>query len=107
MTTRQEVRKMQRQKQMQESFLMAHREFITSLDKSLDMIAHDIGEAAEMSKICTDEWCLATEGVLDELAKVIYSISEPRWISKEDSKKISNQRHRIHDLYAQYKSVRR
>lgn len=97
---------MQRQKQMQESFLMAHREFITSLDKSLDMLDHDIDEAAEMSQICTDEWCHATEGVLDELAKVIYSISEPRWSSKEDSKKISSQRHRIHDLYAKYKSIR-
>ncbi|MEN8258683.1 MAG: hypothetical protein ABFS09_12545, partial [Thermodesulfobacteriota bacterium] len=69
---------MKKQKEMQESFLMAHRDFISSLDRSLDMLDHDIDEAAEMGQICTDEWCIATEGVVDELAKVIYSISEPR-----------------------------
>ena len=60
-----------------------------------------------MTRICTDEWCLATENVLDELAKVIFAISEPRWLSKEDSKKLSGLRHRIHDLYAQYKAVKK
>ena len=97
---------MKKQKEMQESFLVAHREFVANLDKSLDLLENDIGEAAEMAQICTDEWCVATEGVVDELAKVIYSISEPRWVTKEDSKKISNQRHRIHDLYAKYKSIK-
>ena len=96
---------MQRQVEMENTMLAAHREFITNLDKSIDMLAGDIGEAAEMSQICTDEWCRSTEGVVDELAKVIYSISEPRWLTKEDSKKISQLRQRVHDLYAQYKSV--
>ena len=97
---------MQKQTEMENSMLMAHREFVTNLDKSLDMLDHDISEAAEMTDICTDEWCLSTEGVVDELAKVIYSISEPRWLTDEDSKKISQLRHRVHDLYAQYKSIR-
>jgi hypothetical protein len=42
---------------------------------------------------------------LDELAKFIYAISEPRWISDEDSKTLSNLRRKVHDLYAKYKSV--
>lgn len=97
---------MQRQVQMEEAMILAHREFMSNLEKSIDLLEHDIDEAAEMTQICTDEWCLSTEGVVDELAKVIYSISEPRWLTDEDSKKISHLRHRTHDLYAKYKSVR-
>ena len=98
---------MKRQIEMQETMLRAHREFLENLEKSLNLLAKDIEEAGEMTHICTDEWCLATEGVLDELAKVIFAISEPRWLTKEDSKKISDLRHRIHDLYARYKAVKK
>ena len=98
---------MQRQVEMEEIMLLAHREFMANLDKSLSLLAQDIAEAGEMAQICTDEWCLATENVLDELAKVIFAISEPRWLSKEDSKKISDLRHRVHDLYARYKAVKK
>jgi hypothetical protein len=98
---------MKRQIEMEETMLRAHREFMSHLEKSLDLLTQDIDEAKEMTHICTDEWCLATESVLDELAKVIFAISEPRWLSKEDSKKISALRHRIHDLYARYKAVKK
>jgi len=98
---------MKRQIEMQETMLRAHRDFLENLEKSLNLLAKDIEEAGEMTHICTDEWCLATEGVLDELAKVIFAISEPRWLTKEDSKKISDLRHRIHDLYGRYKAVKK
>ena len=98
---------MKRQVEMEETMLRAHRDFLKNLGKSLNLVAQDIDEAGEMAHICTDEWCLATEGVLDELAKVVFAISEPRWLSKEDSKKISELRHRIHELYAKYKGVKK
>lgn len=98
---------MKRQIEMEELMLRAHREFMEYLEKSLNLLAKDIDEAKEMEHICTAEWCLATESVLDELAKVIFAISEPRWLSREDSKKISDLRHRIHDMYAQYKAVKK
>ncbi len=98
---------MQRQIEMENSILTAHREFMANLDKSLDMLDKDITEAAGMTHVCTDEWCRSTESVLDELAKLIYSISEPRWLKAEDSKKISHLRHRVHDLYAQYKCIKK
>ena len=98
---------MKRQVEMEETMLRAHRDFLAHLEKSLNLVAQDIDEAKEMTQICTDEWCLATEGVLDELAKVIFAISEPRWLSKDDSKKISDLRHRIHDLYARYKAIKK
>lgn len=98
---------MKRQIEMQESMLIAHREFMDNLEKSINLLSQDIDETKEMTHICTDEWCIATEGALDELAKIIFSISEPRWLSKEDSKKISELRHRIHDLYARYKTIKK
>ena len=98
---------MKRQVEMEETMLRAHREFLVQLEKSINLVAQDIDEAKEMTHICTNEWCLATESVLDELAKVIFAISEPRWLSKEDSKKISDLRHRIHDLYARHKAVKK
>ena len=97
---------MKKQIEMENSMLVAHREFISNLNESLDLLDKDINEAAEMTQICTDEWCLSTEGVVDELAKMIFSISEPRWLTDEDSEKISQLRHRVHDIYAKYKSTR-
>jgi hypothetical protein len=98
---------MKRQVEMQESMLRAHREFMTNLEDSVALLEKELQDAAEMATICTDEWCLSTEGVLDELSKIIFSISEPRWLTTEDSKKISALRHRTHDLYARYKSLKK
>ncbi|MHB8790122.1 MAG: hypothetical protein ACYDBT_09605 [Desulfobulbaceae bacterium] len=97
---------MQQQKKMEESFLRTHREFVSNLTYSLELLEKDIEEAAEMEQICTDEWCLATESVLDDLARMIYSISEPRWLTQEDSQKIKELRNQVHDLYAHYKKVK-
>ncbi|MGB3224205.1 MAG: hypothetical protein WBB23_15500 [Desulforhopalus sp.] len=96
---------MKQQRVMEESFIRAHREFITNLTASLELLDKDIDETKEMQTICTDEWCQATETNLDELAKLIFSISEPRWLTEEDSKKIKMLRQRIHDLYAKYKGA--
>lgn len=96
---------MKRQNEMVESFLTGHREFMKHLERSTSLLEQDIVETAEMGRICTDEWCLATEHNLDELANMIYSISEPRWVTGSDSEKIKGLRHQVHDLYAKYKSV--
>ncbi len=96
---------MKQQRVMEESFIRAHREFITNLTASLELLDKDIDETKEMQTICTDEWCQATETNLDELAKLIFSISEPRWLTDEDSKRIRMLRERIHDLYAKYKGA--
>jgi len=96
---------MKRQNEMMESFMTAHRDFMKNLEAATKLLEQDIKEAAEMGAICTDEWCLATEHTLDELANMVFSISEPRWATKEDSQKIKSLRHSVHDLYAKYKSV--
>jgi hypothetical protein len=93
------------QNNIQDSLVGTWREFIQNMEKSLDILEKGIDEAAEMRQICTDEWCQATEHVIDELSNSIFSISEPRWASEEDSKKIRALRRRVHDLYAKYKST--
>lgn len=96
---------MQLQKNMEESFLRIHREFINNLNEAIKTLEQDIDETADMEERCTDEWCAATESNLDELAKLVYSISEPRWLTKEDSMKIKELRSQVHDLYTKYKKA--
>ena len=57
------------------------------------------------SRSAYDEWCEATEHVIDELSNALFSISEPRWSSPEDSKKIKRLKRRVYDLYVNYRGV--
>ncbi|MDZ7700455.1 MAG: hypothetical protein U5R49_27195 [Deltaproteobacteria bacterium] len=91
--------------QIQENIAQSWRELITNMEKSLDLLEEDIQEASEMSSMCTSEWCEATEHVIDEVANSLFSISEPRWSSEEDSRKIKELKVKVHDLYAKYKAA--
>ena len=96
---------MMKQKDMEQAMLMNHRQFVDGLEKSIEMLEDDIHEAEGMDKICTDEWCKATENFIDELHKDIYAISEPRWADENDSRKIRELRKRVRDLYVHYKGA--
>ena len=93
------------QNDIQENLISTWREFVNNLEASLDSLDKGLDEAAQMREVCTSEWCEATEHVIDELSNSIFSISEPRWGSEKDSKKIRALRKRVHDLYAKYKST--
>jgi len=84
---------------------MAHREFMKGLDKSFKIIERDLNEVGDFDAQCTGEWCTKMESSIDELAKFIYSISEPRWLTDKDSKMIHDMRHRVHDIYAKFKGI--
>ena len=58
----------------------------------------NMGQQIMMKQVYTDEWCQTMENVLAELAEVISSINEPRWMTKEDSLKIQCLRKQIHSL---------
>jgi hypothetical protein len=81
--------------------------YMTALERSLDALEKDIQEASEMAGVCTSEWCSSTEHVIDELANALFSISEPRWSDPAQSKRIKELKRRVHDLYADYRSVYR
>jgi hypothetical protein len=94
------------QTQVQGEVLSSWRDFISGLERSLVLIEKGMDEAVEMRGVCTDEWCVATEHVMDELSNALFSISEPRWAPEEDSRKIKELKRRMHDLYSKYKAVR-
>lgn len=96
---------MRKQKEMVESFQVSHKDFMKNLSDSMNLLEHDIDEAREVDDICTSEWCIAVERSFDELAKDIYSISEPRWTSPKQSGNIRDMRVRLHDLYEKYKGL--
>jgi len=93
------------QHNVQESVVENWRVFLRNLEASLDQVEKGIDEAASMAGVCTSEWCQATEHVIDELSNQLFSISEPRWASEENSKKLKELKRRVHDLYANYKQV--
>ena len=94
---------MKQQKEMVESFQMAHRDYMKSLIACLDQLEKDFEASREIDEVCTGEWCRAIELSLDEFAKELYSISEPRWVSDDYSRTLRNMRRRLHDLYAKYR----
>ena len=91
------------QADIQQEVIETWRTFVNNMEKSLEMLENGINEASEMTEICTSEWCVATEHVIDELSNSLFSISEPNWASDEDSKKIKALKKRLHDIYAKYK----
>jgi len=90
---------------IQENIIQTWRDFVSNMEIQLNMLEKEIDEAAQMSSICTPEWCKATEHVIDELSNRLFSVNKPLWCSEEDSKKIKRLKHKIYDLYAKYKST--
>jgi hypothetical protein len=90
---------------VEESLIRNWRQFIDNMEKSMDLVEQQLNEAAEMTQICTSEWCEATEHVLDELGNFLYSISEPRGSNEEDTQRLKALKKRLYGLYAQYKST--
>ncbi len=101
-----EVIEMKKQKEMVESFMMVHRDYMKNLSDCLDELEKDFEQSREIDNVCTGEWCRAIEFSLDEMAKDIYSISEPRWVSNDYSKTLRDVRSRLHDLYKKYQGTR-
>lgn len=79
--------------------------FLQALEKSVDILDKDITEAREMARVCTGEWCEATEHTIDELSNALFSISEPRWADPDDSKKLKLLKRRVYDLYVNYRGI--
>lgn len=87
------------------SILKGWRILLKNIEESLDSLEHGIEEAESMVTVCTPEWCLANERIMDELNNRIFSISEPTWATNEDSEKLKALKRRLHDVYQRYKSV--
>jgi len=95
------------QSNVQEDVVNAWREFLDNMEKGLDSLEKGIEDARETASVCTSEWCEATEHVIDELSNSLFSISEPKFSTDEDSKRLKMLKRRVHDLYADYRSVQK
>jgi hypothetical protein len=79
--------------------------FVDSLEQSLNLLEKEIEFTSKMVNACTLEWCEASERAIDEISNSLFSISEPSWLSKEDSRKLKALKRKVHDVYAKYKSA--
>ena len=91
--------------QFRKDTLEAWATYMDALETSINQLDKDIDEAADMSERCTDEWCTATEHVIDEINDALFNISEPRWASKEESDRIKRLKRRVRELYVRYKAT--
>ncbi|MDJ0886559.1 MAG: hypothetical protein QNI89_04615 [Desulfobacterales bacterium] len=91
--------------QFRKDALEAWGHYMTALETSIRDLEADIAEAADMSDRCTAEWCEATEHVIDEINDALFTISEPRWASDEDSRRIKTLKRRVRELYTKYKGT--
>lgn len=87
---------------VQDRYSGAWHAYLEGVEETLDEVDRCLSEARDVQEICTDEWCRATDRLLDELNHVLFSISEPRWTSEEDSEKIKALRRRVRDLYRNF-----
>ena len=76
------------------------------LENSIKMLDEKLTEAEQMSTQVTGEWAAAIEHVIDDLANFVFSISEPRGTSQVYSQRIKNLRHRLHEHYVRFKSIK-
>jgi hypothetical protein len=84
----------------------AWRVFMDGLENSIKMLDEKLTEAEQMSTQVTGEWAAAIEHVMDDLANFVFSISEPRSSSPAYSQRIKDLRHRIHEHYVRFKSIK-
>lgn len=81
--------------------------FVDNLERSLELLEKEIEFASKMVNACTLEWCEASERAIDDISNSLFSISEPSWLSDEDSKKLKALKRRVHDVYAKYRTAAR
>jgi len=79
--------------------------FVENLEQSLGLLEKEIDFTSKMVNACTMAWCEASERALDDISNSLFSISEPSWLSKEDSKKLKALKRRVHEVYAKYKAA--
>jgi len=80
--------------------------FMDGLENSIRLLDDQLTEAEQMSTQVTGEWAAAIEHVMDDLANYVFSISEPRNASQAYSQRLKDLRHRLHEYYVRFKSIR-
>lgn len=91
--------------EIQQEMAQAWGTYLAALGKSIALMEKRIEEAKDLAAVCNNEWCQATEHVIDDLANALFSISEPRWLDDAQSKQLKRLKHKLHDIYANYRGI--
>ncbi|MGV1097961.1 hypothetical protein ACUUL3_00930 [Thiovibrio sp. JS02] len=75
------------------------RYFAKAMSESLDTLEKEINSTSRCSHCCSAEGCLTIEHHIDKLHNELYSMSEPRFGSAEDTRKFHELKTRLHRLY--------
>ncbi len=90
---------------IQDNYSEAWHTWMDGLEETLDEVHECLNQARDVQEVCTDEWCEATDTLLDDLHHVLFSISEPGWTSEEDSRKIRDLRKRVRKAYERFEEI--
>jgi hypothetical protein len=74
------------------------RYFRHAMEDSSESLDRELNGMSRLFCGCTDTWG-TTERHADALENELYSISEPRWGSEEQSRRLKNMRCRLHRFY--------
>jgi hypothetical protein len=75
------------------------RYFGNAMEGSCESLERELEEVNSLRCACGGEWQLSAEHTADMLENDLYSISEPRWGSEEESRWLKNLRCRLHRFY--------
>jgi hypothetical protein len=81
------------------------RSYLNSLEESIESLEKDIDQAGKNRDYCTEDWCFATEHVLEDLVRAAFSVSVPKTASQEDAERLRSLQRRVQNVYARFKSV--
>ena len=90
--------------EIQELLVGTQQDYVKNLEKAIEKIKQEIDEAAGKETADHPEWQQAIGGYIDELHKMVFSLSEPRYGSEEDHQKIIEIRNKVKELYAYMKN---
>ncbi|SRR6056297_3513058 len=79
--------------------------YLNKLDDSLTKLEKHITDTGKKTDYCTEDWCLATENVLQDLFHTLFTLHVPKTASKEDDHRLAQLRQRAQNLYGQFKTV--
>ena len=79
--------------------------YLNGLEDSVNKLEKHIEETGKNKEYCTEDWCYATEHVLEDLVRAVFSTSAPKTASQEDMDKLHSLQRRVQNVYARFKSV--
>lgn len=80
--------------------------YMDNLENALEQVERQIDDATETQSECSNEWCLATEHVLDDMGNALFSIHEPSFSDEKDSQRIKKLKRKLHCIYSDFDRLR-